>query len=469
MRSGLRCGWITLNGSASVTINITEIVTLIPWYVDEALAPPDNAVSVLIRTQAELAAVSGNLNATYSLMNSIVLTGGWTPIGTEAQPFTGRFYGNGHTISGLAPISGMQYAGLFGVVKGTTAAPALITDLTVDYNNATITLDGSSEMCFGGIAGWVQGAAEIRRVRVSGDVTVRHTEASILNAGGAVGSIKGTYIDGDYDSSTLDGLTVTANLTVDPSNYATHIGGIVGITEGDISSSNGIRLLNSRYKDGVIKLVAADGEDQLGGVAGNIAPNVSLEGCSSAAVKIWLEKTGSGIVYVGGFAGMIYLGVSTKRRVAEPLLCRRKGYRPDQGYGHALRRGTCGQHDFRRRGFPQCRSGRFGYGEGQRKYQGRISGSSAGGTFSANYTLSSMELLSSATYEGSATGGTVTGTGTDINGVGTTADEFKTVATWGDSDKLGFNKDSLYTSVLPWTLTSAISTGRPTLSGLAGQ
>ncbi|NDW12222.1 hypothetical protein D0T50_04875 [Bacteroides sp. 214] len=56
----------------------------------------------------------------------------WTPIGTEANPFSGSFDGGGHTISGQMSFSGAtQYAGLFGYVEIKRGTTASITNLHI--------------------------------------------------------------------------------------------------------------------------------------------------------------------------------------------------------------------------------------------------------------------------------------------------------------------------------------------------
>ncbi|MBO4778579.1 MAG: InlB B-repeat-containing protein, partial [Bacteroidales bacterium] len=80
-----------------------------------------------IYTIAQLKAISDNLDATYVLMNNVseganIKNGelvpsptiSWTPI----NHFTGKFYGLGHTISGLYTESSDEYVGLFSVTEG---------------------------------------------------------------------------------------------------------------------------------------------------------------------------------------------------------------------------------------------------------------------------------------------------------------------------------------------------------------
>ena len=67
----------------------------------------------LISTENDLRTIDNNLQAHYSLSNSITMTSeNWSPIALSAA-FSGTFDGNGYTISGLK-VSSVNYAGLFG-------------------------------------------------------------------------------------------------------------------------------------------------------------------------------------------------------------------------------------------------------------------------------------------------------------------------------------------------------------------
>ena len=54
-----------------------------------------------ITDEAGLKAIANGLSGDYVLAADITLTGQWTPLGTEASPFTGTFDGGGHSIKGL--------------------------------------------------------------------------------------------------------------------------------------------------------------------------------------------------------------------------------------------------------------------------------------------------------------------------------------------------------------------------------
>ncbi len=69
----------------------------------------------------------------------------WTPIGSEAAPFSGTFDGSNYTVSGMSITTAADYIGLFGYVTGT------VENMTV---NGSIIVNGNT-MNVGGIAGTV--------------------------------------------------------------------------------------------------------------------------------------------------------------------------------------------------------------------------------------------------------------------------------------------------------------------------
>lgn len=103
---------------------------------------------------AGLLAVADDPGGTYILEGDISIAGReWTPIGDEETPFTGKFFGNGHTISGLTMTVngnlGKVNCGLFGKNDGAIVGLKL-KDVRIICNTAS----GS----IGGIAGINAGA-----------------------------------------------------------------------------------------------------------------------------------------------------------------------------------------------------------------------------------------------------------------------------------------------------------------------
>jgi hypothetical protein len=193
----------------------------------------------------------------YILTADIDLSGTWTPIGTGANPFRGKFYGNGHTISGLRLEDG-QYSGLFGIVSG-----AEIRDLKVVIDN-----DAAISASYGGIQ----------------------------YLGGLAGHATNTV----FDNVTVDvppGKVLGMNKT---SNHAVYAGGIAGYVSGTT-------ITNSRVQGGsllVDKTASGAGNAYAGGFAGYMAAGSRIEN-AAAALHVKAKSVSNIIVCAGGLAGYI--------------------------------------------------------------------------------------------------------------------------------------------------------------------
>ncbi|GHT76012.1 hypothetical protein AGMMS50262_13060 [Bacteroidia bacterium] len=121
----------------------------------------------------------------YKLMTNLALGNSWTPIGDNANRFTGSFDGDGHTldINGVNAIdnNSMVYAGLFGVI----GSAGTVMNLSV---SGTISNTLSTNVFFyaGGIAGMSYGTIE--RCFSSTNITANGITA---NAGGIAGDNRG--------------------------------------------------------------------------------------------------------------------------------------------------------------------------------------------------------------------------------------------------------------------------------------
>jgi hypothetical protein len=133
-------------------------------------------------------------------MADIVLSGTWMPIGTEKtvtnnRVFRGKFYGNGHTISGLQ-LADRQHNGLFGTTNG-----AVIRDLTlVVDDDAAIAASYDGIQYLGGIAGYATNT-EFANVTVEAPANkvlgMEKTNNYAVYAGGFAGVATGTSVIGD--------------------------------------------------------------------------------------------------------------------------------------------------------------------------------------------------------------------------------------------------------------------------------
>lgn len=137
-----------------------------------------------ITDEAGLKAIANDLSGNYVLAADITLTGQWTPLGTEASPFTGTFEGSGHSIKGLTVTasSDLDNSGLFGYAKGATLKNVSIIGAKVDGDEHVGILLGNAKQ------------VTISGVMTSGIVTGRD------HVGGIVGDACGSADNGEFTS-----------------------------------------------------------------------------------------------------------------------------------------------------------------------------------------------------------------------------------------------------------------------------
>jgi len=192
---------------------------------------------VEIRTAEELAAMKDNLRGQYALANDVIVSGDWMPVGKfdTAKPelsFTGKFYGNGHTITLNGGFNGSGDLGLFGYAEG-----AIIRDLTLAYNytgeiNVTPSLSTSFEIYQAHIN---EGdppnesfdTFDFTALRVGG--LAGHLKNSdvcnIITSGGTI-KVKSKYIGGSVD------IPILPPEMPSPPDGGVLLGGIAGLVEG---------------------------------------------------------------------------------------------------------------------------------------------------------------------------------------------------------------------------------------------
>ena len=236
---------------------------------------------------------NGETNINITLNTDLNLTDmEWTPIGTESQPYTGTFDGNGKIIRGLKiDKSGTDDVGLIGCLgSGGKVQNVTLTNISVSGAN-----------CVGGIAGQNYGTVE--NCSVNGTVTgkgftdtggiagsnygtisgcsAEGTVMGSVNVGGiAGGSYLGVTIVGCYSSAAVEG-------------YST-VGGVVG-NLGNNSS------LMASYSTGNVTVTSTTGN--AGGVVG-----VNAQGTVTACYHATGSITNSGGDRIGGIVGDNYIG-----------------------------------------------------------------------------------------------------------------------------------------------------------------
>ncbi len=219
-----------------------------------------------IYTAQDLDNIRNDLDGRYILMNDLTFADGdapFTPIGTQKEPFVGRFDGNGHVIRGLTieveqetpelrtgehyiPGHGVAngtyydvsenvgsplYVGLFGYCGGEYAVDTpyrgMISNLGIE--GATVTVTNASKVCAGVIVGsgsYLAGCyVKDSTVSVSGYAREASDEALIfVKAGSLLGAAD--LVDSCYAENVRVTLSDTAELDTSP--YACLLGGLAG-------------------------------------------------------------------------------------------------------------------------------------------------------------------------------------------------------------------------------------------------
>ena len=212
-------------------------------------------------------------------------TTAWTPIGSYSSPYTGKFDGNGCTITGLTIESKNDYIGLFGYVgEGGCVQNVNLEGGSIKGNNNVGGVTGSNNGTVSNCSntGAVSGNDNV------GGVTGLNPSGRVSNCSNT-GAVSGSnYVGGTVGDN---GGTVSHCLnTGDVKGSRDSVGGVVG--------DNYFGTVSHCFNTGMV-----DGEDYfVGGVVGN-----SIEGTVSNFYNTG-DVTGSGKgEKVGGVVGNIYM------------------------------------------------------------------------------------------------------------------------------------------------------------------
>lgn len=132
-----------------------------------------------------------NKSGNYMLRSNVALSGAYTPIGTSSDPFTGKFDGMFHEISGLTLGAGTstEYTGLFGTTNGATI-------MNVGLKNANL----SSVQYGGGLVGHAKGNTVISAVYNESTTSI----GAGNHAGGLVGWLDDSFLDNAYNTAKVE-------------------------------------------------------------------------------------------------------------------------------------------------------------------------------------------------------------------------------------------------------------------------
>ena len=208
-----------------------------PGYTDDGNGNYTVTSADGLKNVAKLVNEEGKTDINITLDTDLTLTGEWTPIGTESQPYTGTFDGNGKTITGLTVTGSDRYTGLLGFIKG-TVKNVVLTEINI-----------TSGTFVGGVAGWSFGG-NIENCSVSGSVSgsdvggvVGYQQGGSITGCSSSATVKGTQRAGGVAGATNSGATLTAC-------YAT--GSVTGsgsgtIYVGGVTGSNNLGTLTACY------------------------------------------------------------------------------------------------------------------------------------------------------------------------------------------------------------------------------
>ena len=250
------------------------------------------------------------LSGTYVLESDITLAD-WIPIGSEAEPFSGIFNGNGKliTLTGFsaAALSEKSYFGIFGFVKGSSSmAKTIINDLKI---SSSVDQKSTGAKVVGLAAGYAE-LAEIGGIILSGTFTFE--TASTVRLGGIAGSIVGeTLIKNSSSSMNMKIIPGSGSQLPDGGGPYNYIGGFIGMFKGGAGIENCHNSGNVTVDNTVS---SASGQIFTGGITGGslFSYNTVFQGyiCDSSSTGIITGKADDSWTFAGGIAGTITGGTA---------------------------------------------------------------------------------------------------------------------------------------------------------------
>ena len=232
-------------------------------------------------------AISGKLTA------NIELTEAWTPMGSQKQPFTGSFDGDGHSITGMSitfdsndKSVGAPYLGLFGYVKGTADKKAEIKNLMLS-GKLDITENYRNSFAYSG--GLVGGAEYVSFTDITTNVAVTAKKGSAPYPWSYVGGFAGTVKNADFLRCVNNG-TVT--------------------TDGDYVSGFVPKSETTTYT-ACANNGAITGRTKIGGLGAEVKSTKVVDSCNTGAIG--LIAYGTGKQAIGGLFAEIRYGSSITR------------------------------------------------------------------------------------------------------------------------------------------------------------
>jgi len=274
-----------------------------------------------IRDVASLSNMS--MSGTYRLGANLTLTD-WTPIGTTANPFTGRLFAEldasgqpEYTIASLEiletyAVGDLHFAALIGVNAG-TVRNIHIEELNIDIDVDTLMPNG--RVFVGGIAGFNDG--EIINAYIKGEINAVASNGGIM-AGLVVGHNTGA--DAIIKDSVVSGSIKVEHIGNDDNpilSASNRVGGLVGLLSDEATV-----LRSAAHVDVSVKVGNVYGNDNISSGSSNAAGLVGH--IDSSATIRQSFATGDAIIisyretsYAAGLVGNISVGADDVVRIIE--------------------------------------------------------------------------------------------------------------------------------------------------------
>ena len=238
--------------------------------VPDNIYDPQSPYDETITNETQLSQIANDMNGTYEIGDSFILTSDWTSIGTAGDPFNGILDGKNYVIT---VGTGVDFNSLFGYlgpnaqiinvrIIGANIANGNNVGILTNYNNGliqdcyvagNITITGNIDKNIGGMVGLNSTSGKISGGSSSVNITSTVYADKVYSIGGIAGLNNG-LIQGASTSS-------TATINVTNSAGTVYAGGIVGQN----ASTGSLKLCNN-YCDVIISTTSEN--SFAGGIAG---------------------------------------------------------------------------------------------------------------------------------------------------------------------------------------------------------
>ena len=246
---------------------------------------------------------------------------GWTPIGVESSPFQGKFYGNGHTISGVfINRTSTNHVGFWGYISGATISDLTLMGTSISGADGVGGVSYATNSSISNCSVSLTSSESLKGSNSCGGIVGIATNSVSIDNCAFEGNIKGVSnyiggIAGDVTGSTINNCSVVGNVDGNGNSSATAMGGIAGrisatninnsTITGNVSNTNSVGgivgcVRNTCLISNVSCIGDVSGTEMVAGVAGGLEVSASVT-FDKAFSKGKISNTGN---YTGGIVGM---------------------------------------------------------------------------------------------------------------------------------------------------------------------